>query len=73
MDALVEALQPRQAKRTNHADQPAQHQQHRDRHGRPPRQGFGAAHSITSPRIRNLASAMVETKPSKAMISAASK
>src|SRR3546814_7228412 len=69
MHALVEVLQPQQAERTDEREQRARQHEHRDQDRRPRRQGIEMAHSITSPRIRNLDRATVLAKPSSAMIS----
>ena len=49
-----------------------EHERRRD-DGSPARQVGGVCHSITSPRMRNLAKAAVETKPTTAMTMAASR
>ena len=68
MDAVVEARQPQQPEGADQR-QPGAEQQAGPRSGSPPRaEGLEVAHSITSPRIRNFASATVATKPSMAMI-----
>src|SRR3546814_18765957 len=70
--SLVEVLQPQQAERTDEREQRARQHEHRDQDRRPRRQGIEMAHSITSPRIRNLDRATVLANPSSAMISPAS-
>ena len=51
----------------------ANQQQECCQQSRPARQVHGIGHSITSPRMRNFASATLETKPTTARIRAASK
>src|SRR3546814_19025391 len=65
MHALVEVLQPQQAERTDEREQRARQHEHRDQDRRPRRQGIEMAHSITSPRIRNMDRATVLAKPSR--------
>src|ERR1043166_5197745 len=62
--ALIEGAQAKQPDRADEGEERAGEDQQR---------GDGFAHSITSPRRRNLASAAVETKPSMPITSAASK
>src|SRR5690606_41121439 len=73
VDAVVEGFQPEEAPGADQRQPRADEQEGRDEDRRPERKIGGVAHSITSPRIRNLASAAVATKPRTAMMSAASK
>src|SRR5690606_19788025 len=78
VDALEEVRQAQQAEGADEGDQAAQDQQQGDGDGQPDRQihhprAQELTHSMISPRIRNLARAMEETKPSRAISSAASK
>src|SRR5690554_7895311 len=75
VDALIKIRQPQQAQGADQRDQSAEHQQQRDGHGQPDTQighgpGEETGHSIISPRIRNLASAIEDTKPITATSSA---
>src|SRR3546814_12464616 len=73
VDAGIEGRQTDQAERAHQRqDAAAQHEKGDDDRG-PGRQVGGLDHSMTSPRIRNLPSATVPTKPSSAMTSTASK
>ena len=73
MDAFVESLEPQQASGADERDAGAEYDE-KGRHERNERRELrGMAHSITSPRIRNFASATVATKPSMPITSAASK
>src|SRR5690606_1598798 len=73
MHALVEIPEAKQAQRADEGQGRSRQCQQRDGNGSPRRQQLEMVHSITSPRIRNLDTAMVLAKPSRAMISAASK
>src|SRR5690606_5523773 len=73
MKSLVESPQAQQAYRAEHSRRRAGHHQDRNPEGRPRREFGSCRHSMTSPRIRNLASASVLVNPSSAMTSADSK
>src|SRR5690606_6510187 len=73
MDALVEGREPHQPDGPDQRDESAAQDQQRDAELHPFGRVAGIAHSITSPRIRNFASAAVATKLSAPMTSAASK
>ena len=73
MDPLVEGLEPHQADRAEQGDRGPEDEQEGDDQRHPQRKFPEPAHSMTSPRMRNLASAAVETKPSSAITSAISK
>src|SRR5581483_11958596 len=64
VNALVERAEAKQPERAKEGEKRASEDEKR---------GDRCAHSITSPRSRNLASAAVETKPSMPITSAASK
>src|SRR5690606_12827414 len=70
---LVEAAEAERADGAGKRQRGACKQQCGGEKGRPDGQVGGVAHSITSPRMRNFASATLETKPNTPMISAASK
>src|SRR5690606_8484551 len=78
VDALRGSRQPPQAQCAGPGDQSAEPQQQRDGQGQPDTQighgpGEETGHSMISPRIRNLARAIEDTKPISATSSAASK
>src|SRR5690606_36695555 len=73
VDALVEGLQPHQADGAKQGEGGALHREAPHDHGRPHGQVGSLDHSMTSPRIRNLARAELLAQPTMAMISAASK
>src|SRR5512132_2343306 len=71
MHALEKSAQTKEAEGRGDAKRAAGEQQQRDQHFDP--EGKRAAHSITSPRSRNFASAAELTKPNSAIRSAATK
>src|SRR5690554_764159 len=74
MNALIKIWQTQQSQSANQHDQTAQYQQHYHGYRSPQRQGFQVDnHSIISPRIRNFAKAMDDTKPVSAISIASSK
>ena len=74
MHALEKALQAHQANGGGQRENGAGQQQQRHQDFGPQRHGQGSgAHSMTSPRSKNLAMAAVPTKPNRAISSAASK
>ena len=73
MNPLVEGAQPKQTERADQGDGGASQHEQGDKQGGPAGKIGRLDHSITSPRIRNLASATVPTNPRSAMTSAASK
>ena len=73
MDPLEEGAEPDEPDRADQSQSRAEHDEKGDQDRRPERQVGDRVHSITSPRIRNLARATVDTKPSSAISSAASK
>ncbi len=75
MDAFVERWQAQKADRAEQRESRADHHQARDEDYNPDGKVGDRSyrHSMTSPRIRNFASATVETKPRRPMTRAASK
>lgn len=71
--ALIKAGQAHQPERAYQRDAAADNQQQRNRKGCPCGQTVDVIHSMISPRIMNLARAMVDTKPSRAISMAMSK
>ena len=71
--AGIESLHPQQPERADEREQPAADQEQRSGQRGPEWQRHVAHGSITSPRNRNFASAMVPTKPNSAISSAMSK
>src|SRR5699024_864111 len=67
VQSAVETLQSQQTDRTDEREQCAGEYQRGNHQRCPVRQGRECVHSITSPRIRNLANAEVLAKPSTAM------
>src|SRR5690606_33283 len=73
MDPHEEVRQPKEADRSDQRQEPGGDQQQRAGHRDPERQRGIAHGSITSPRSRNFASAIVLAKPNSAIKSAMSK
>ena len=73
MHPFVEASEPQEPDRPEQGQRRSQDQEEPREQSRPDRQVGERGHSITSPRMRNFASATVETKPSSAITRAASK
>src|SRR5690606_3569779 len=73
VQAVVEFFQPGKAKRADHGQRGAKHDESRYEDRDPQRNICQRVHSITSPRNRNFASATVATKPMTAITIAASK
>ena len=73
MNPLVETFEPQGADSPGKRKSRPEEDEKGCQQGSPRGQVSCVRHSMTSPRMRNLASATLETKPSTAMISAASK
>src|SRR5690606_31141404 len=74
VDAIIKTAQPDKADHSRQRQKAAKQYKGRDDNCQPKRHVlYSFAHSITSPRMRNLASATVDTKPRMPMTSAASK
>src|SRR5690606_26542121 len=73
MQALIKAVEAPEPQAADQGQQPAEHEQRGNQEVRPQGEHEFRRHSMTSPRSRNLASAIELTKPSRAMVTAASK
>src|SRR5690606_20184891 len=73
MDTVIETAESDEAHHAHQGEKPSDENEGGDDNSQPDRHIVHCfAHSITSPRMRNLASAKVETNPSTPMIRAAS-